>query len=124
MNRILISVLTVIILLTGCGNLTDEEYQAMQEGQLTYDYEEVEATITKIDVRHWFAGTHRYEWNLEVYYEPYALEFSENSWSSGAFSCPSFFNKSEGDTISAEICNKYINGKLTERRIVKMEYFD
>lgn len=110
-----------IFSISSCGTLIEEEYQPMPKVKLTYDYEDVEATITNIDVRHWFAGTHRYEWNIEVYYEPYDLEFTENSWANGAFGCPSFFNKSKGDSISVEICNKYIDGELIDRHISRIK---
>ena len=118
----ILSLFMVMFSLFGCGNLTEKEYQARQEGRLTYTWEDVEATITKIDTRHWFAGTHRYEWSIEVYYEPYDLEFTENSWANGAFNRPSFFNKLEGDFISVEICNKYIDGELIGRHISRIKY--
>lgn len=105
----------------GCGALADEEYKANQEGKLSFTYETVDATIESIDLRHWFAGTHRYEWSLKVYYEPYDLEFTENSWANGAFNCPPFFNKTQGDTISVEVCNKYIDGELIERKITRIK---
>lgn len=119
---IILALLLIIFNLFGCGALTEEEYRARQEGRLTYDYEDAEATITNIDVRHWFAGTHKYEWNIEVYYEPYDLEFNEDSWANGAFNCPSFFDKSKGDSISVEICNKYIDGELIDRHISRIKY--
>lgn len=70
---------------------------------------------------HWFAGTHRYEWYIKVYYEPYDLEFIENSWANGIFNCPSFVEKSEGEIIIAEICNEYINDELVNRYIYDIE---
>lgn len=119
---LILALLLIVFNLFGCGALTEEEYQAMEEGRLTYDYEDVEATITNIDVRHWFAGTHRYEWNIKVYYEPYDLEFAESSWANGAFNCPSSFNKLKGDSISVEICSKYIDGELIDRHISRIKY--
>ena len=124
MKKILCAFLLVLVTvgLFGCGALADEEYEADRKGKLSYTYETVDATIESIDLRHWFAGTHRYEWSIEVYYEPYDLEFTENSWSNGAFNCPSFFNKLEGDFISVEICNKYIDGELIDRHISRIKY--
>lgn len=122
MKKILCAFLLVLVAvgLFGCVVLTDEEYEADRKGQLSYTYETVDATIESIDLRHWFAGTHRYEWSIEVYYEPYDLEFSENSWANGAFGCPSFFYKSKGDFISVEVRNKYIDGELIERKITRI----
>lgn len=120
-NRFCIILLLTISLLSSCRNMTDEEYQERKNNQHTYSYEQVEAIIAEIDMRHWFATTHRYEWNIKVYYEPYDLSFEENCWSTGAFNAPIFINKTEGDTVTVEIRNEYIGGELTERKITRIK---
>lgn len=115
----IILILSIIIVsLTGChktnNTTTDTKYKT------THSYETVEATITDLELQHWFAGTHRYKWNIAVYYKPYDLSYTETSWSTGAFNAPSFIFKTKGDTISIEICNEYTNGKLTNQNITKI----
>lgn len=120
-NRICIVLLIFTLLISSCGNMTDEEYQERKNNQPAYSYEQEEAVITEINMRHWFATTHRYEWNIKVYCEVYDLSFEENGWSTGAFNAPSFINKSEGDTVTVEIKNKYISEELTERKITRIK---
>lgn len=119
MRKINLCFVTVVFItiLCSCRKMTDEEYKEWKMNQPTYEYENVEAAITDIDMRHWFAGTHRYEWHIEVYYEPYDLRYTEDSWSTGAFNAPSFLYKRKGDEISVEVCNKYIRKELTDRYI-------
>lgn len=107
-RKLTILILSLVFLfVNGCG----------EEPSTEYAYEYVEVEIVEINTKHWFAGTHRYEWDIEVYYEPYDLYFKESSCASGAFSCPSFFGKSEGDKVNVCIRNKYVNGELVERKI-------
>lgn len=108
-------IMILSICLCGCGNRA-----LHRDEQSRKTYENVEAVITDINTKYWFAGTHRYEWSIDVYYEPYDLEFHESSWSTGAFNCPYFFFKQEGDSISVEICNDYINGELVKRHVLKI----
>lgn len=114
-------IIYLITFLFGCGTISEEKYQLEQEEVIEYTYENVEAIITRIDTKYWFATTHRYEWDIEIYYEPYNLEFNEVSWANGAFSCPSFFNKSEGDFITVKVRNKYVNGQLQDRVIIRIK---
>lgn len=117
----MIFLIASLLFLCSCGNMSEKECREHKNKQPTYSYEEVEAIIKEIDMRHWFATTHRYEWNIKLYYEPYDLSFEENGWSTGAFNAPSFINKSEGDTVTVEIKNKYISGELTERKITRIK---
>lgn len=118
MKKVYFAFLLILILINlfGCGPLPEGRTE-----DPTYTYEYVEATIIKLDTRHWFAGTHRYEWYIEVYYEPYNLRYNESSWNTGLFGCPSFFYKSQGDLVNVEVCNKYIDGKLIERKIHRIK---
>lgn len=106
------------LILTGCSGREIEVSENNQ--QLTYEYEIVSAEIQELDMRHWFAITHRYEWHIEVYYEPYDLHYEENSWSKGAFGAPIFYNSKIGDNISVEIRNTYKNGEIIERKIIRI----
>ncbi len=119
-NKFYIIFLLITLLLCSCGNMTNGEFRE-QKNQPTYSYEQAEAIITEIDMRNWFATTHIYEWSIKVYYELYDLSFEENGWSIGAFNAPIFINKSEGDTVTVEIRNKYISGELTERKIMRIK---
>ncbi len=101
--------------------MTEEEYKEWKENQPRYEYETQQAKIVEIDTRHWFATTHWYTWDIEVYYEPYDLSYSENGQSSGSFNAPSFFNKREGDIITIKIRNTYIKDELVDREISRIQ---
>lgn len=127
MKKFLVLAAIFILLLSGCSNMTEEEkaeYERQRQEEIAnqprYEYEDVEAEIVELDMRHWFVKTHRYEWSISVYYEPYNLTFEDNGWSTGAFNAPSFYDKQVGDMVSVEICNTYIKGELVERKIVKI----
>ena len=117
MKRFLICIF-LVLLLSGCSDIETEIIPDKEK--ITYGYEVVNAEIQELDMRHWFAGTHRYEWHIEVYYEPYDLHYEENSWSTGAFGAPIFFNSKIGDNISVEIRNTYKNGEIIERKITRI----
>lgn len=109
MKKIFVMLLLIIsIILSSCGNT---EYD-------NFSYEDVEMVITKMDTNYFFAGTHHYIWDIEVYYKPYDLYYDEVSESTGAFGAPSFFNANEGDIINARIRNNYSNGELINREVI------
>lgn len=118
MKRFLICIF-LVLLLSGCSDIETEIIPDKEK--ITYGYEVVNAEIQELDMRHWFATTHRYQWHIEVYYELYDLHYEENSWSTGAFNAPSFYGSQIGDNISVEICNTYKNGEIIERDIVGIE---
>lgn len=124
MKKFLVLATIFILLLSGCSNMTEEEkaeYERQRQEEIAnqprYEYEDVEAEIIELDMRHWFATTHRYEWSISVYYEPYNLTFEDNGWSTGAFNAPSFYGKQVGDMVTVEICNTYIKDELVESEI-------
>lgn len=118
MKRFLICIFSVL-LLSGCSGREIEAVDGKQ--QITYEYETVSAEIQELDIQHWFATTHRYEWYIKVYYQPYDLYYEENSWSTGAFNAPIFFNSKTGDNVSVEICNTYQNGEIKTREIIRIQ---
>ena len=109
--------------LTACYELTEEEkiaYEERKANKPVYQYEDVNAVITKIDMRHWFATTHRYQWDIEVYYEPYNLSYEESEWANGAMNCPSFLDKDEGETVRVKVKSTYVKTELIGREIIRI----
>ena len=120
-NKLLISILLItIICSSGCTNIVEfEEYEDAESSlnnnsnQYSYTYEIVDAKITNIDCRHWFAICHRYNWDIEVYCEKYKISYSEDGEDSGAFAdIPFYFDKSEGDIVKLKIRKQYMKDDL------------
>lgn len=113
MKKILCLIL-ICIFLSGCSNdASDKNYEPQEE--ITYTYEDVDATITYIDMWEWFAICPRWEWEISVEYD--GLTYDEDNSASGAMARPSFADSEEGDSIRVEITNKYVNGELIDRYI-------
>ena len=106
------------ILLAGCSDEVSDENREPQE-EVTYTYEDVNATIIYIDMRKWFAICPRWQWEISVEYD--GLTYEEDSFSSGVINRPSFADSQEGDSVRVEIENKYTNGKLVDRCIRSIE---
>ena len=117
-NKLLISILVVIVIcLSGCTTIDEYEETKLSSNnnsnQYKYSYEIVDAKITHIDCRHWFAICHHYTWNIEVYCEKYKISYSEDGEDSGAFAdIPYYFHESEDDIIKLKVRKQYINDKL------------
>ena len=120
-NKLLISILLItIICSSGCTNTVEfEEYEDTESSlnnnsnQYNYTYEIVDAKITNIDCRHWFAICHRYNWDIEVYCEKYKISYSEDGEDSGAFAdIPFYFDKSEGDIVKLKVRKQYLKDDL------------
>lgn len=108
----IIILLTFLLFLASCGNYPDN---------YIIDYETVDAVVIDIEMRYWFAVIPRYEWNIEVYYEPYNIYYDENSYSSGVLGAPSFLYSQKGDMIKAQIINVYSDtGELIEQEIINI----
>lgn len=117
MKKILCLIL-ICIFLTGCSkDVSDKNCEPQEE--ITYTYEDVDATITYIDMREWFAICPRWEWEIEVEYD--GMTYEENAYASGEMNGPSFAYSQEGDSIRVEITNKYVNGELVDRYISEIE---
>ena len=120
-NKLLISILLItIICSSGCTNTVEfEEYEDTESSlnnnsnQYNYTYEIVDAKITHIDCRHWFAICHRYNWDIEVYCEKYKISYSEDGEDSGAFAdIPYYFDKSEGNVVKLKVRKQYLKDDL------------
>lgn len=127
MKKVLALSAILILILSGCSPVTEEEkaeYERQRQEEIAnqprYEYEDVEAEIIELDMQHWFAKTHRYEWSISVYYEPYDLTYEDYGWSTGAFNAPSFYGKQVGDVVTVEIRNTYVRDELTGREIVRI----
>lgn len=106
------------IFLVGCSkDISDNNREPREE--ITYTYEDVDATITYIDMRKWFVICPRWQWEISVEYD--GLTYDEDSFASGAMNRPSFSDSREGDSVRVEVENKYANGKLVSRRIRRIE---
>lgn len=106
------------VFLVGCSHaLSDKNHDPQEE--ITYTYEDVDATITYIDMRKWFAVCPRWQWEISVEYD--GLTYEEDSYAGGAMNRPSFSDSREGDSVRVEIENKYTNGKLVDRRIRRIK---
>lgn len=109
--------LLLIVLLSGCTTIDEYEETELSSNnnsnQYKYIYEIVDAKITHIDCRHWFAICHHYTWDIEVYCEKYKISYSEDGEDSGAFAdIPYYFHESEDDIIKLKVRKQYINDKL------------
>ena len=120
-NKLLISILLITVLCSsGCTDIVEfEEYEDTESSlnnnsnQYNYTYEIVDAKITNIDCRHWFAICHRYNWDIEVYCEKYKISYSEDGEDSGAFAdIPFYFDKSEGDIVKLKVRKQYLKDDL------------
>lgn len=117
MKKILCLIL-ICILLAGCSNDVSDKSNEPQE-EITYTYEDVDATITYIDIRKWFAYVPRWQWEIKAEYD--GLTYEEDDYASGMMNGPSFADRQKGDSVTVEVTNKYVNGKLTDRYISGIE---
>ena len=115
---ILIITLIMILCLTGCNtNTGDQTYQVQEQPHLYW--KDIDVTITDINKRHWFAGTHWYVVELTVKSEEYKLTETFEIEGSGAFGCPSAWNYEEGQTVEAELYSWVMDstGEVIKRNI-------
>lgn len=110
----ILCLILVCIFLVGCSNDISDKSSEPQE-EIAYTYEDVDATITYIDMRKWFAICPRWQWEISIEYD--GLTYEEDSFASGAMNRPSFADSQEGDPVRVEITNKYVNGELADRYI-------
>ena len=109
MKKILCLIL-ICIFLVGCSNDVSDKSSEPQE-EITYTHEDVDATITYIDMRKWFAICPRWQWEISVEYD--GLTYEEDGSASG----PNFADSQEGDSVRVRLTNKYVNGELADRFI-------
>lgn len=113
MKKILCLIL-ICISLVGCSKDVSDKNCGPQE-EITYTHEDVDATITYIDMRKWFATCPRWQWEISVEYD--GLTYEEDSFASGAMNVPSFADSQEGDSVRVRLTNKYVNGEFADRFI-------
>lgn len=114
----ILCLILICIFLVGCFRDISDNNREPQE-EITYTYEDVDATITCIDMRKWFAICPRWQWEISVEYD--GLTYEEDGYASGAMNRPSFSDSQEGDPVRVEIENKYTNGKLVDRCIRRIQ---
>jgi hypothetical protein len=110
----ILCLILICIFLVGCSNDVSDKSSEPQD-EITYAYEDVDATITYIDMRKWFATCHRWQWEISVEYD--GLTYEEDNFASGAMNRPSFADSQEGDSLRVRLTNKYVNGELADRYI-------
>ena len=103
------------ICLAGCADSNSTE----PKDEVTYSYENADGVITYIDVRHWFAYVPRWQWEIKVEYN--GLTYEEDDYASGMMNGPSFADSQKGDSVTVEVTEKYVNGKLVDRYISGIE---
>lgn len=111
-------ILILLIFLTSC-----KQYESNEPvSDIRYSYEDVDATITKLDVRYWFATCPRWHWVISVKYDD--MTYTDEQQANGVFNRPSFIDcgLKEGDKISVEIKSKYVNGGLENKYINQINY--
>lgn len=115
---VLIIMLTTIICLTGCSTEIENKTYQVQEQPHLY-WKDIDVTITDIDKRHWFAGTHWYAVEVTVKSEEYGLIESFEIEGSGAFGCPNAWNYEEGQVVEAELYSWVMDstGEVVKRKI-------
>lgn len=111
-------VLICIFFLIGCKQYDNNK----PVSDIQYTHENVQATITKLDVRYWFATCPRWHWVISVKYDD--MTYTDEQQANGAFNRPFFidYGLEEGDKISVEIKSKYVNGKLENKYISQINY--
>ena len=122
MRNSLIILIIFSFLLVGCG-MTDEEKEAYREWkshQPQYSFQDYNAEIVSIDMRHWYASTHNYQWTIEVFCEELNLSYSESGRSSGVINAPSFLNKRKGDNVIAEVRTTMKDNVIVGREITRI----
>lgn len=113
MKKILCLIL-ICIFLVGCSKDVSDKNREPQE-EITYTHEDVDATITYIDMRKWFATCPRWQWEISVEYD--GLTYEEDDYASGMMNGPSFADSQKGDYVTVEVTEKYVNGELVDRFI-------
>ena len=113
MKKILCLIL-ICIFLVGCSKDVSDKNRDPQE-EITYTHEDVDATITYIDMQKWCAICPRWQWEISVEYD--GLTYEEDDSTSGAMNRPSFADSQDGDSVRVRLTNKYVNGELTDRYI-------
>lgn len=108
-----------ITLFSGCSNNeNDTPTQLLQSNKITYSYKDVDATITSIDMRYWYATCPRWQWDISVEYN--GIIFSDSGWANGVFNKPSFADCKVGDRVNVEIVTECINEKVSKSYIDKI----
>lgn len=72
-----------------------------------------------IDMRKWFAYVPRWQWEIKVEYD--GPTYEEDDYASGMMNGPSFADSQKGDSVTVEVTEKYVNGKLVDRYISGIE---
>lgn len=113
--------LTIVLglMISGCGKR--QEYEVEEQPHLYW--KEIDVEVISIDKRHWFASTHWYQVNLDVYSSEYDLTKTFEIQGSGSFGCPKEFNYEKGDVVKAELYSWKMDstGEIVKREIHKLK---
>ena len=105
MKKAILFSMLLLILSVGCGcdtiHVQSEKTQVKEEPHLYW--KDIDVVVTSVDKKHWYASTHWYEVRVTVESEEYQLTYTDTFKGSGAFGCPSQWEYSEGDIVTAEL---------------------
>lgn len=113
LNKMILIIL-LCSMISGCSKNHENE---LREQPHLY-WKDIDVEVIDIDKRHWFASTHWYQVDLEVYSSEYDLTKTFEIQGSGAFGCPKEFDYEKGDILKAEL---YSWKKDSTEEIVKRE---
>ena len=118
--------LTFVIFLfcvTGCDNIKFSNSSANKEQPHLY-WKDIDAVVTEVNQKHWFATTHHYVLDVTVYSEEYNLTKILTEQGSGAFGTPEHWSIQKGDTVKVRLHSWVMDstGEVTRREIHDFVY--
>lgn len=122
MKRLAVLFAIVILILSGCSAESSTSGSTEPVEQPHLYWKDINVTVTDIDKRHWFAGTHWYVVDIEVYSEEYGLTGSFEEEGSGIWGRPEQWDYEIGDVVKARLYSWVMDstGEVVKREINKV----
>ena len=115
----LISILLISLFISGCSADTTSasNYEPVEQPHLYW--KDIDVTVTDIEKKHWFAGTHWHQVTTYVHSDEYNIDGEYTEKGSGIFGCPASWDYETGDTVKAELYSWVLDstGEITRREI-------
>lgn len=104
----------IVSLFSACT--VPEGYEPKEQPHLYW--KDIDAVVTDVSERHWFATTHHYILEVEVYSEEYNLKTILSEQGSGMFA-PSHWGIQKGDTVKVKLYSWVMDstGEVIRRKI-------
>ena len=99
----------MFLLLTGCGH--------HESRPIGYYEEQVTATVTRAEKSSWYAGTRHYQARIWVTDNKYGATKMYQSYASGMFYLPEYWDYEKGDQITVTVRIEYFMDTNEVRRI-------